>query len=90
MGASASSASSTSCRSRCGPARSVLARLGPTIVWEQSYVSGDRIHCVYTSPSPELIREHARQGGFPADRISEVGSVISPATANEPEPSLPG
>lgn len=62
----------------------VLTRLGPTIIWEESYVSEDRLYCVYTAPSPELIREHARQGGFPVDRISEVKTTISPETANEP------
>lgn len=62
----------------------VLSRLGPAIVWEESYVTEDRIYCVYTAPSPELIREHARQGGFPADRISEVKVMISPETAGEP------
>ncbi len=62
----------------------VLAGLGPEIIWHESYVSNDRLYCVYTAPSPELVREHARQGGFPADRISEVRTVISPATAEEP------
>lgn len=62
----------------------VLAGLGPEIIWHESYVSHDRLYCVYTAPSPELVREHARQGGFPADRISEVRTVISPATAEEP------
>lgn len=62
----------------------VLARLGPEIAWQHSYVTGDCIYCVYDAPSPELIREHARQGGFPADRISEVGSTISPRTADAP------
>ena len=61
----------------------VLARLGPEITWHHSHVSADRLYCEYTAPSPELIREHARQGGFPADRISEIGTVISPATAEE-------
>jgi hypothetical protein len=59
----------------------VLARLGPEIVWEESYVTDDRIYCLYTAPSPELVREHARQGGFPADRVSEVRTTISPRTA---------
>ena len=59
----------------------VLTRLGPAIVWEESFVAADRIYCLYSAPSPELIREHARQGGFPADRISEIVTVIGPATA---------
>jgi hypothetical protein len=62
----------------------VLARLGPEITWHESQVSADRLYCMYTAPSPELIREHARQGGFPADRISEILTVISPDTAEEP------
>jgi hypothetical protein len=59
----------------------VLNRLGTGIQWVQSYVTGDRLYCVYIAPSEELIREHARQGGFPADRISEVRAVIDPTTA---------
>lgn len=68
----------------------VLDRLGPEIVWHESYVSEDRLYCVYTAPSPQLIREHAKLGGFPADRISEVRTVICPATAEEPAGSRPG
>ncbi len=59
----------------------VLRELGPDIEWVHSYVTGDKIYCIYNAPSEELIREHARQGGFPANRISAVTSVISPATA---------
>lgn len=66
----------------------VLDRLGPEIVWHESYVVTDRIYCIYSAPSPELVREHARQGGFPADRISEVGAVISPRTAEERQASV--
>jgi hypothetical protein len=62
----------------------VLSRLGPQIVWHQSYVTDNGLFCVYTAPSPELIREHARQGGFPCDRINEVRTTISPTTADEP------
>jgi hypothetical protein len=62
----------------------ILARLGPAIVWEESYVTEDRLFCVYTAPSPELIREHAKQGGFPVDHIREVRTTISPETAEEP------
>ena len=65
----------------------VLARLGSAIEWHESYVADDRIFCLYTAPSPELIREHARQGGFPADRISEIRAVISPRTAEVPAPA---
>jgi hypothetical protein len=58
----------------------VLNELGPTIKWEHSYVTGDKIYCVYSAPSADIIREHAARGGFPADSISEVKNVISPAT----------
>lgn len=60
---------------------SVLQELGPEISWEHSYVTGDKVYCVYNAPSEDLIREHAEKGGFPANRVSEVSSVISPATA---------
>ena len=59
----------------------ILDRLGPKIQWVQSYVTDDRVYCVYIVPSADLIREHARQGGFPANRISEVRTIIDPATA---------
>jgi hypothetical protein len=59
---------------------SVLAELGPTIKWEQSYVTGDKLYCVYTAPDADIIREHARRGGFAADSVSEVKRIISPAT----------
>ena len=59
----------------------VLQKLGPQIQWIQSYVTGDKIYCVYTAPNEELIREHARQGGFPANRISEIKTEIDPTTA---------
>ena len=58
-----------------------LMQLGPSIQWIQSFVTEDKITCVYISPDSELIREHARRGGFPADRVLEVGSVIDPTTA---------
>ena len=60
---------------------SVLQNLGPQIQWVQSYVTGDKVYCVYIAPNEELIREHAQQGGFPANRISEIKSVIDPTTA---------
>jgi hypothetical protein len=59
----------------------VLRNLGPQIEWLHSYVTGDKIYCVYKAPNEEMIREHAKQGGFPANRISEVTTMISPATA---------
>jgi hypothetical protein len=58
-----------------------LMQLGPSVQWIQSFVTEDKITCVYISPDPELIREHARLGGFPANRVLEVGSVIDPTTA---------
>lgn len=62
---------------------SVLQKMGPQIQWLQSYVTGDKVYCVYIAPNKEMIREHARQGGFPANRISEIKSVIDPTTAEE-------
>lgn len=59
----------------------VLGALGPQIQWVQSYVTGDKVYCVYIAPNAELIREHARQGGFPANRIEEVRAVIDPTTS---------
>lgn len=61
---------------------SVLKSMGPQIQWIQSYVAGNKIYCVYKAENEELIREHARKGGFPANQITEVANVISPATAN--------
>ncbi len=60
---------------------SVLGDLGPQIQWQQSYVTGDKVYCIYIAPNEELVREHARQGGFPANRVSEVAAVIDPVTA---------
>jgi hypothetical protein len=57
---------------------SVLHKLGPQIQWVQSYVTDDKIYCVYIAPNEEMVREHARQGGFPANRVSEVKAVIDP------------
>lgn len=62
----------------------VLEKLGPRIQWVESFVTDDKIYCVYIAPSAELIREHAQQGGFPANRITEVRGVISPTTAEAP------
>lgn len=59
----------------------VLQELGPSIQWVQSYVSEDRITCIYIAPNAEIIREHARRGGFPADRVLEVAAIIDPTTA---------
>jgi hypothetical protein len=59
----------------------VLKALGPEIQWVQSYVTDDKIYCVYIAPNQEVIREHASQSGFPATSISEVKSIIDPTTA---------
>lgn len=61
----------------------VLRNLGPEIQWVQSYVTGDKVYCIYIAPNAEMIREHARQGGFPANSVSEVKSIIDPTTAEE-------
>ncbi len=59
----------------------VLREMGPQIQWVQSYVTDDKIYCVYVAPNEESVRKHAQQGGFPANRISRVRSVIDPTTA---------
>lgn len=59
----------------------VLRNLGPEIQWVHSYVTQDKIYCIYNAPNERLIREHASQGGFPANRISEVKSIIDPTTS---------
>lgn len=59
----------------------VLCNLGPQIQWLHSYVTDDKIYCIYTAPDEEMIREHATQGGFPANRVAEVRTMIGPATA---------
>ena len=59
----------------------VLQKMGPQIQWIQSYVTGDKVYCVYIAPNEEMIRQHAQEGGFPANRISEIKSVIDPTTA---------
>jgi hypothetical protein len=61
----------------------VLNEMGPRIQWVQSYVTADKIYCVYIAPNEEMIREHARKGGFPADSISEVKSMIDPVTSED-------
>jgi hypothetical protein len=66
-------ASQTSCN--------VLNRLGPQIQWLHSYVTGDKLYCVYIAPNEDIIREHAKQGGFPANRISQVKGMIDPTSA---------
>ena len=60
---------------------SVLNQLGPQIQWVQSYVTGDQIFCVYRAPNEAMVREHARLGGFPANKVSEIKTIIDPTTA---------
>jgi hypothetical protein len=59
----------------------VLREMGPQIQWLQSYVTDDKIYCIYIAPDEEAVREHARQGGFPANRVSRVRTVIDPTTS---------
>ena len=59
----------------------VLRNLGPQIQWVHSYVTADKIYCIYIAPNEEMIREHAKQGGFPATKVSEVKTMIDPTTA---------
>ena len=60
----------------------VLSDLGPDIHWLQSYVTDDKIYCVYHAPDPDIIFEHARCGGFPADSVSKISAVIDPSTGD--------
>lgn len=66
-------ASQTSC--------GVLKNMGPDIQWVHSYVTEDKVYCIYTAPNEEMIREHARQAGFPANSVNKVESIIEPTTA---------
>ena len=59
----------------------VLQKLGPQIQWIESFVTGDKIYCVYIAPNEAMVREHAKQGGFPANRVSEVKTIIDPTTS---------
>lgn len=65
--------SQTSCR--------VLEKMGPQIQWVHSYVTDDKIYCVYLAPNEEMVREHAKQGGFPANSVCQVSTVIDPTTS---------
>jgi len=67
-------------RKSCG----VLRELGPEVQWLQSYVTDDKLYCVYIAPDEAAVREHARRGGIPADRVSRIGEVIDPTTAEIP------
>ena len=59
----------------------VLSNMGPQIQWVHSYVTDNKIYCIYNAPNEEMVREHAKQGGFPANSVSKVSSVIDPVTA---------
>ena len=59
----------------------VLEKMGPTIQWVESYVTDDKIYCVYIAPNEAMVREHASKGGFPANKISAIRRVIDPTTA---------
>ena len=59
----------------------VLTKMGPQIQWQHSYVAGDKIYCVYIAPNAEMVREHAKQGGFPANLVTEISAIIDPVTA---------
>lgn len=59
----------------------VLSKMGPAIQWVHSYVTGDKIYCVYIAPNEAMVREHASQGGFPANSVNEVAAIIDPTTA---------
>jgi hypothetical protein len=59
----------------------VLKNLGPQIQWVHSYVTDDKIYCIYIAPNEEMVREHAKQGGFPANKVSEIKTMIDPTTA---------
>lgn len=59
----------------------VLCEMGPKIQWVESYVTDDKVYCIYIAPNEETVREHAEKGGFPANRISQVRSIIDPTTA---------
>ena len=68
-------------RNISGKSCSILQKLGPEIQWVQSFVTDDKIYCVYIAPNEAMVREHAQQGGFPANKIAEVHEVIDPTTA---------
>ena len=59
----------------------VLRKMGPEIQWVESFVTDDKVYCIYVAPNPEAVHEHAAQGGFPADRVSRVRRMIDPTTA---------
>jgi hypothetical protein len=75
--------SSDELRAISAKSNAVLRELGPDIRWAHSYVTSDKIYCVYDAKNPELVREHARRGGFPADTVNEIRATIDPATGQD-------
>jgi len=73
--------SSENLKSISQKSREALCKLGTDIQWIHSYVAGDKIYCIYLAPDEELIREHARLGGFPADSITRIANIIEPSTS---------
>ena len=70
----------------CGASRAsnqAIEKVGKGIQWQHSYVAGDKIYCIYIAPNEEMVREHASQSGFPANKITEVAEIIDPTTAEE-------
>jgi hypothetical protein len=59
----------------------VLCEMGPQIQWLESYVTDDKLYCIYIAPNEQLVREHAQRGGFPANRVSQIRSVVDPTTS---------
>lgn len=78
---SAGAMSADDLRQLSGHSKEVLRALGPDIQWVHNYVRGDKIYCLYNARDPEIIREHARCGGFPADLVTPVATIIDPITA---------
>ena len=68
-------------RAVAGKSNAVLAELAPKVQWVQSYVTDDKMYCVYVADDADAVREHARRGGFPADRVNQVATVVDPTTA---------
>lgn len=77
IGAASASELQAISQKSCG----VLRELGPDVQWVQSFVTGDKVYCVYNAKDEQIVREHARRGGFPADSVSRVITTISPTTA---------
>jgi hypothetical protein len=74
-------------RNMAAKSNAVLKDLGPDIQWLESFVTGDKLYCVYIAPNAEMIEEHARRGGFPADNISEVKRMLDPSTGEGGDPA---